>query len=152
VAEDDWRDAVRAERLRVDASLMEAGLMDRSRLQATIIEYMVLRKRVGNDLLIRANKALIAWKERQSALKKTDHMRLPVDDWRAWPRVAQPALAHRRIQYPVGQGGLHAGIVREHLDATHPTFIEAGPASVGVNLELLKDRKSPRPWCILEAQ
>ena len=126
MAEDKWRDAVQAERLRIDAALMEVGFKDRRLLPATMSEYTALRSRVGEDLFALANKSLIAWE----SAKKANHMRLHVDDERAWPRVAQPALAHRRMQHPVGQGGLHAGIVRELRDATPPTFTEAGPASV----------------------
>jgi glyoxylase-like metal-dependent hydrolase (beta-lactamase superfamily II) len=109
---------------------MQIELMNPALLQGTIGEYLVLRERVGESLFHQANKALIVWEKRAGALKSANRMRLPVDDWRAWPRVTEPALAHRRMQHPVGQGGLHAGIVRKHLHPTCPTFDEGHSASV----------------------
>ncbi|MGZ2452739.1 hypothetical protein ACVIRO_005556 [Rhizobium ruizarguesonis] len=128
--DDDWRAALQAERLRIDATLMEIGLKDRTRLEVTMKEYIQLRNRVGEQLFYQANKALSEWEERQKALKDADHMRLPFEDWRAWARVTRPALAHRRLQCSVGQGGFHVGIVRECTDSILPTFSEAGTASV----------------------
>lgn len=141
VDENTWRDAIRAERLRIDASLMQIGVKERSRFAATNDEYLALRTQVGEALFYQANKALIEWEKQQKASCEARHMRLPSSDWRAWPRVVRPALAHRRVQHPVGQGGFHAGIVREYGDDKLATFCEAGLPSVLYVYDCGSDRR-----------
>jgi hypothetical protein len=125
-----WKDALEAERLRVEASLHEYGMMDPERYKEIYPRYVKLRERVGETVFMLANRALIEVDRLQRTLEPAKYMRIPGNEARAWPRVTRSAIAHRRKQHAVGQGGFHSAIVREHSGHRPPAFTEAGTPSV----------------------
>ncbi len=124
VSSETWADALRAERLRIDISLAEMGLKDPSKLPEWCREYQDLVSKVGWSMVLEANRALRDWEPRRKELLSLLRHRLSSGDDRSWKRVTGTLLHHVRKQFPVGQGGFHAGVVGASVTGFpyHPTF------------------------------
>ncbi|ANL87888.1 hypothetical protein [Rhizobium phaseoli] len=136
VAEDNWRYALEVACLIVGGDRYQAAGDDmgaaicRGILNANFPGW---RERVDIDVMRRAaqiTQNAIEEKEWQEALRSSARMRLPASDLRAWPRLKNQAVAHRRLQCPVGQGGFHAGIVRHALNCLAPEFSDDASSSI----------------------